>query len=69
MDQAPYGALPLAIYEDDDPAWLEELSAEEREASAGELSLRLFALATNAQIDQKEYDGLKQKLGVKLLGL
>src|SRR5207247_8078564 len=46
MDQAPYGAIPLAIYEGDDPAWFDELSAEEREASAGALSLRLFALAT-----------------------
>ncbi len=69
VDRPLCGAYPLDIYENDDPAWFTDFNTEEKEASSGELSLRLFALANYAQINRKEYDELKGKLNLGPLAL
>jgi hypothetical protein len=69
LAKAPYGALEMPIYDEDELAWFEDLTAEQEAARAGEVSVRLFALATNTQISRHEYNELAKKLGWKLLGL
>jgi hypothetical protein len=67
-EEARFPAVPMPIYyEGDDPAWLGKLSAEEREACSGQLSLRLLALATSARIGRDEYEELSRALFGKML--
>ncbi|MDB5601531.1 MAG: hypothetical protein JWN71_3575 [Xanthobacteraceae bacterium] len=49
------------MYESDDPAWLSDLSAEEKVASSAELIDRLDHLAATRRISKNEYDVLRER--------
>jgi hypothetical protein len=62
IKEPPTVPLAMPMYDGDDPAWIEPMSAEEQEAVSADVCVRLSTLAVTARISEDEYRALQPLL-------